>query len=321
MNASLSMTASPTAEQRESDDASAEVKRLEPSDIAPLKQTIDLDAAAIRPDSGTSAVIDTGPEDDTGLIQSVDRALRIMELLASQNEEMRLQDIAEHLQLNSSTCHHLLRTLAIHRYVVRSTKSRKYSFGPRIIELSRMRANRIDFTDELQPDLEQLAEASQHSVYLAVMSQTELKVLRSLPAPTETAILLPDKDMQNAAHASALGKAILAWLPETQIARVVAERGLHAFTGKTINNLADLVESLRQTRRYGFAIDDEEFLPGVITIATAFRDGSGAVIGAVGCSTQARGRSKAQLEGVQRAVVRCADSISHRFSTFALRPA
>ena len=76
----------------------------------------------------------------------------------------------------------------------------------------------------------------------------------------------------------------MAWLPEDEIRRILAG-GMKRFTDKTITEFPALIESLRVVRRNGYAIDREEFLPGVICVGAAIRDQAGTVIGAISAST------------------------------------
>ena len=114
----------------------------------------------------------------------------------------------------------------------------------------------------------------------------------------------------DAAHATATGKAILAWLPETEIARVIAEKGLSGFTDKTMTGMADLLEDLRHVRRNGFSTDKEEFQPGVTCVGSAIRDHSGAVIGSISCSMPTLRAEGDHLETVIRAVQQSTTAVS-----------
>jgi IclR family acetate operon transcriptional repressor len=86
-----------------------------------------------------------------------------------------------------------------------------------------------------------------------------------------------------APHATSMGKAILAWLPEEEIQRMVAH-GMKRYTENTITELPALLESLRKVRRNGYALEREEFLPGVLCIGAAVRDQAGTVIGGISAS-------------------------------------
>ncbi|TKI04608.1 IclR family transcriptional regulator [Martelella alba] len=222
---------------------------------------------------------------DRTLIQSVNRALDILETLAAHPQPLKLQQIASVCGLNNATCHHLLNTLVFRRYVMRHADNRSYTLSDGVMALLRYdHQGTFDLVGLVLPDLRSMATDLDETMVLArftgsslvlVAQQDNGHVLRDRPKSAEDCI--------GAAHATAFGKAMLAWLPEVQIARVVADQGLTAFTPRTLNSLAALVDSLRQIRRHGFAVEDEEFAEGICGIACALRGKSGRVLGALGC--------------------------------------
>jgi IclR family acetate operon transcriptional repressor len=116
--------------------------------------------------------------------------------------------------------------------------------------------------------------------------------------------------VSNAVHASAPGKAMLAWLPEAEIRRIAAAGGMAQFTPATITNIDELIEALRIVRRSGFAMDREEFQPGVISFAVAVREHSGGVIGAISVSAPVMRASKDHLALLCSEVVAAARELS-----------
>ncbi len=246
-------------------------------------------------------------------IQSVERALFLLEILATADDELALNELAARAGLNVSTCHHLLATLHKHGFVGQSPASRNYFLGSRITELSDSRIRQFNLVDVAMPALRRLNQDTLESVHLAVLQGHSLVTLAKLDSRLPIRVGSDDIGKTNAAHATATGKAILAWLPEAEIARVIAETGLQQFTGKTISTIAGLMEDLRLVRRNGFSLDDEEFQPGVVCLGAAIRDHSGAVIGSVSCSMprmRAEGKHRANAEAAVRS---CAAIISSRF--------
>ncbi len=217
-------------------------------------------------------------------VQSVERAFDILELLASAEREMQLREITEASGLNSSTCHHLVTTLVKRGYVGQNPRGRTYFISNKVLELSNSRLRQFDLLDVAMPELRNLNQATGESVHLAAMQGYDLTTLAKLDSTRPIRVGTDMAGKANAAHATATGKAILAWLPETEIARVIAEKGLTRFTGKTITGIAELMEDLRHVRRNGFASDKEEFQPDVTCIGAAIRDHAGAVIGSISCS-------------------------------------
>jgi IclR family acetate operon transcriptional repressor len=260
-------------------------RRMEPADITSDKTIVVLEdrAADTRevPASATAEQEEAGEE--RLVIQSVDRALAILEFVAESSRPQRLQDIAAAVGLKAPTCYHLLNSLVVRGFVVRNSQPRTYYLGPRVSELARNNNANFDISREAMPHLASLAQATGKTLCLAVFSGTTLTIIAQIEPKGGVSLAGYQDGIGNAAHATALGKAILAWLPEPQIARVVADHELTPFTAKTIDSLGDLVESLRQIRRHGFAVEDSEYRAHVSGVAIAIRNQAGAVMGAVGC--------------------------------------
>ncbi|MCX8997446.1 IclR family transcriptional regulator [Rhizobiaceae bacterium BDR2-2] len=280
-------------------------RRLEPADVTPDRTSVSIDDAPPKIAPARSSSATPREEEDGTLIQSVDRALTLLELLADAPQELRLQDLARMANLKTPTCHHILNTLVARGYASKLAQPRSYYLGPRVAELAAMRGTRFDIVREARPILQRLHAEAHARVRLAGFSGTALTVLCQFGEDGE-----PTEDLSSAAHATALGKAILAWLPETEIARVVADRGLVAFTANTIDNLGDLVESLRQVRRHGFAVEDREFRSETVAIGCAIRDRSGAVVGSISGDLQPAPPDHERLRILQTLISRSARELS-----------
>ncbi len=217
-------------------------------------------------------------------VQSVQRAARLLDILAEADGDLSLKGLSERAGLNASTCHHLLATLAGCGLVGQSARTRGYFLGPRVTQLSDSRLRRFNLKDVAAPALRRLSEATKESAHLMALQGDRLALLAGIESRLPVRIGIAEADYQDAAHATASGKAMLAWLPEPEIARVLASGGLARFTRHTICSLYGLLENLRLARRNGFAMDSEEFQEGVVCVATAIRDRAGAVAGAVSVS-------------------------------------
>ncbi|WP_018897730.1 IclR family transcriptional regulator [Rhizobium sp. 2MFCol3.1] len=290
------------------EDTQRVARRLEPADITSDKTSVVLEDEA----SGQAVDIQQdGDSPNEGVtIQSVDRALAVLEFIAHQRGPQRLQDIAASVGLKTPTCYHLVNTLVRRGYVARAPQSRAYYPGRRIGELARAVGANFDIAVDAGPHLKELANATGATSCIASMAGTSLEVTAYVEASSGVSLALYKEALAGAAHATALGKAILAWLPEPKIARVVAEHELGVFSPKTIDTLGDLVENLRQVRRHGFAVEDEEFRLGVVGLASAIRDHAGAVIGAIGCLMHVADADAARMRMAQIKVIATARKIS-----------
>ncbi|MBB96128.1 MAG: IclR family transcriptional regulator [Rhodobacteraceae bacterium] len=282
-------------------------RRLEPADVTKTRTKVSIEDANDAPATPDwKAAREKG---DQTTVQAVDRAITLIETLAEARQELRLQDIARMTGLKVSTCHHLLNTLLRRGYVAKLDKPRAYFLGPRLAEIASMRGARFDIVREARPFLDRLAEDTGAVVRLAAFEGSDLNVLYET---TATGSRAEPRSLGPAAHATALGKAILAWLPEPEIARVVADHGLAPFTKTSIVSLGELVESLRQVRRHGFAVEDREYREDEIAIGCVIREKAGAVVGSVGASVPVDGPSAANLQQLQIAVSHAAREISNR---------
>lgn len=247
-------------------------------------------------------------------IQSVVRALDILEVLASQREGLVLSELSGRVGLNSSTCHHLISTLVSRGYVLHLGRSRGYALGAKVHELVDLAAGESDIGELLKDDLKVLGSKIGHGVQLAVMTETLLLTKLRFPAPDQkSAALEPDELIKmRALHATATGKAILAWLPEIELVRVISANGLTKYTEKTLTTLSGLIEDLRLVRRRGHSIDDEELKEGVVCIGAALRDPGGAIVGSISMTAPSDTMTKEYRTKIAKEMVSAALEFSKR---------
>jgi IclR family acetate operon transcriptional repressor len=241
-------------------------------------------------------------------IQSVDRAIRLLEAIAEAGGETTLTELSQRTQLNISTCHHLLSTLVHRGYVAKVPVRRSYALGARILYLSTA-CLQVDLPARAAPFIERINEKTGETVHLALLQgDAMMKVAKREsrhPVRVDTGTL----GKTDAPHATATGKAMLAWLPEDNMRRVLAH-GMARFTPKTITAWPDLLEALRDVRRDGYAMDDEEYQPGVICVGAAIRDHNGAVVGAISASTPTMRANDQHLALVREQVVSAVRALS-----------
>jgi IclR family acetate operon transcriptional repressor len=217
-------------------------------------------------------------------IQSVDRAVSLLEAIAEAGGECTLTQLSHRTRLNISTCHHLLSTLVARGYVAKVPVRRSYALGARILYLSNACLRQVDLPARAAPFIEKINERTGETVHLAVLQGDAMMKVAKRESRHPVRVDTGQLGKTDAAHATATGKAMLAWLPEDDMRRVLSH-GLTRFTPKTICEWPSLIEALRHVRRNGYAVDDEEYQPGVICIGAAIRDHNGAVVGAISAST------------------------------------
>jgi IclR family acetate operon transcriptional repressor len=245
-----------------------------------------------------------------GSIQSVDRALSLLEALAEAGGEASLTDLSRRTRLNVSTCHHLLSTLVNWGYVAKVPGRRSYALGARVLYLGHACLRQVDLPRRAQAHIDHINSVTGESVHLAVLQADNIITLVKREARHAVRVDSGMLGRSDAPHATATGKAMIAWLPEDQIRRMVPAEGMKRFTEKTIVDFPTLIEELRHVRRNGFAIDHEEFQPGVICVGSAIRDHGGAVVGAISASVPAMRATEEHLALMRREVIAAANALS-----------
>jgi IclR family acetate operon transcriptional repressor len=221
---------------------------------------------------------------ESGNVQSVERALSLLDALSTAPGGVSLTELAGRSNLNISTCHHLLATMQKRGYVAKVPGRRTYALGARVLQLGQAFLRQVDLPQRAQPVLAELNAATGETVHLAVLQGDAVVTVAKLEGRHAVRVDTDAVGSSEAAHATATGKAMLAWLPEEQIRRILAANGMRSYTPNTITDAETLIEELRHVRRNGYALDREEFQPGVVCVGSAVRDHAGAVIGSISAS-------------------------------------
>jgi IclR family acetate operon transcriptional repressor len=250
--------------------------------FAPIHSERPMESAAIETNGTQFAAERSQTDSGQAGVRSVRRALSLVNAIAEAGGEAALTDLSARTGLPVSTCHHLLKTLIECGYAAQVPGKKLYVLGTRFIQLSHACVN-SDLPRRAQPYLEAISEATGETVHLAALQGNAIVTVALREARHAIRVDAGGIGKLEAPHATSIGKAILAWLPENEIRRVLAT-GMASFTEHTITALPELIESLRQVRREGIAFDLEEFIPGVICVGAPIRDQAGAVIGAISAS-------------------------------------
>ena len=249
------------------------------------------------------------PAGERHSIQSVDRAMTLLEAIAEAGGETTLTELSHRTKLNISTCHHLLSTLVARGYVAKVPVRRTYALGARILFLSHACLRQVDLPRRAEPFITRINEMTGETVHLAVLQGDAMMKIAKRESRHAVRVDTGTLGKTDAPHATATGKAMLAWLPEDNMRRVLSH-GMARFTPKTITEWPALIEALRHVRRDGYAMDDEEYQPGVICIGAAIRDHNGAVVGAISASTPTMRANDEHLSLVREQVIGAVRALS-----------
>jgi IclR family transcriptional regulator, acetate operon repressor len=219
----------------------------------------------------------------SGAVQSLGRALDLMESVAAAEQGAGLTELAKATGLAPSTAHRLLKTLQQRRYVTHDTERGLWFVGVQSFTVGAAFLRTRNVVAAARPVMRQLMEESGESVSLAVLdgadavylAQIECRaMMRALARPGGRAPL----------HCSGVGKALLAALPEAERAPLYDRIAFTRFTDHTLTDPATLDAALQPVGSQGFAVDDEEFALGLRCVAAAIRDEYGEPVAAISCS-------------------------------------
>lgn len=197
-------------------------------------------------------------EKDTG-VQSVTRALALLELLTTLGGEAGVGELADGLNLPGPTIHRLLRTLAQGGYVMQ-LPSRRYSLGPGLIRLGEGATRRL--SSWAMPALRRLGETTQETVNLAVLDGDVAAYVAQVPSKHQMR-MFTEVGRRVLPHAAGVGKALLSQLPDDDVRAIVRRTGMPGYTPTTLTNEDALLAEIAGIRRRGYAIDEGEQEVGV----------------------------------------------------------
>lgn len=210
------------------------------------------------------------------MIQSVDRSVRILQALQAARR-LSLSDLSARLDLPNSTVHGILRTLADHGMVEQEPGSTRYMLGPAVLRLSSVYLDSLEFRSRALKWAEELARRTGASVRAGVLLLDDVIVVHHEPRP-DGSRQMPEVGFVIPAHASALGKALLAFQPHTH-SRTAAP--LRSMTGETIVDPTQLAHHLTEIARTAVATEHDEAVLGESSLAAPIFDATGAAVGAI----------------------------------------
>jgi DNA-binding IclR family transcriptional regulator len=241
-------------------------------------------------------------------VQSVDRALRILEILARSGES-GVTEIAAALEVHKSTAFRLVATLEQHGLVEQVEGRGKYRLGVGLLRLAGATSARLDVVQEARPLCKQLAAATGETVNLATLSGHSALYLDQVAGPSA---LQPHNwvGQHIPLHATSNGKVLLAWLAQAELGELLGR--LPAFTGSTITTKAQLKRALDTVREQGYAVAVDELEVGLTAIAAPVRNAHGDVICSMSLSGPTFRLPPERVDEVTPLLVDAADELSHR---------
>ncbi len=262
-------------------------------------------------DGGSGCVMRNGEGLSRGpSVQSVQRALALLEILADQGGEMGVTELGRRLGVHKATASRLLATLAEHALVERNPLTDKYRLGFGVVRLAAATVGRLDLVQQARPVLEQLAERTGETVNLAILDQGwAVNIDQVTGASAVVSVSWVGK--RTPLHATSSGKVLLAHAPP-EVREGILSGPLPRLTRRTIVDPDVLRRQLAEAVARGYAFTVEELEVGLNAVAAPVRQAGGEVVAAISVSGPAYRVTPARIPMLAQSVRLAAAEISRR---------
>jgi DNA-binding IclR family transcriptional regulator len=249
------------------------------------------------------------------LVQTIERSALILEVLSQSPHGISLRDLSAKINLPKGTTHRLLASLSYYGYARQDVKTKNYFLGFKLVDLGNLLLNQLDLRREAEPFLRELAEKTKETVHLVILDQNEIVYIDKVETDhNPSGLRMASRvGLRNPPHSCAVGKVLLADLPEETLNHFLKKGNLIRRTENTITDPTRLREHLDLVKRQGYAIDDEENEKGIRCVAAPIRDGTGKAIAAISISGPAFKVTKRAIQDrLKKEVMETALQISQR---------
>ena len=251
-------------------------------------------------------------EQTQGLSLTVQKAMDILDCLGRAKAPLAASELGRRLEMPRSTAYRLLTTLNMGGYVTQDLENpEKYRLGFKIVELASSLLDSIELRKQAAPFLGELRDHANEVIHLVVLEDGRVAYIDKLEC-SQAVRMHSSIGRQGSLHCTAVGKAMLAYMPESSVAEIIEQHGLPALTPKTITDKATLRRELEKVRQQGYAIDDLENEEGIRCVGAPIFDHGGKPVAALSVSGPAFRMTLERAEELGQAVQSTAQSISRQ---------
>ena len=211
-------------------------------------------------------------------------------------------DLSEKTGVTKPTVYRILNTLESGGFVVRDSKHRKYVLGPALIGLGRATRNSGELITHVRPSLRELREKYNETVNLGVLSHGKVIYLDTLESAQKIRVTVP-MTIKNNAHTTALGRTILAAMPEESALKIIDEVYADLDSPNAFQSQKKFISTIRSSRAMGYAIDNGDDALGYRCIAAPILNSSGAPIAAISISAPTSRLSPDKFEEIGKDLI------------------
>lgn len=252
------------------------------------------------------------------MIQSVDRALIILEMLKGAPRGKGVTEISKELNVAKSTVHRLLITMEKHGYVRNIQHDGMYSLGLKFIEMSQLVLEDMDIVELAHPLLEELTADLEEITHLVMLDRHEIVYIDKVES--QSTIRIYSRTGRRAPlYCTGVGKAVAAYFSEAELETYLNEVEMEAHTPQTITTAEDFKTEMMKIRQLGYAMDDEEHEAGIRCVAAPVFNHKGEVEYAISTTGPVNRLGDKRLESlipvVQETALKVSKAIGYRGTT------
>ena len=240
---------------------------------------------------------------------SAERSLRLLSFIADAGRALSLAELASALSLPKATAHRLCSQLLEHGYIVRDTDERSFAVGPALRKLAFDALSHATVRGLRHAVLTDLVASVGETCNFTTLDGAEVLYLDRVEAPWPWRLTL-DAGAHVPLHCTASGKLFLGTMPRERRARVLGQLTLSALTPNTLTDVASLRADCERIARQGYAVDNQEFIPGLVAVAVPVRDAGGETRAALAAHAPVARMSLEQMLGHLPALQRAAERMT-----------
>ena len=241
-------------------------------------------------------------------VQSIDRALDIIEAVAIKEEGRSLTEISEYVGLHKSTAYRIIMTL-VNRGYLEKTRDGNYKLGYKMIEITSYYINNLELLTEARPYIAEINTYLGLAAYLGILDGDQVVYAEKINSPSASRLYYVRRTRVNA-YCSSLGKCMLANYSNSELDNIMKDCSFIKFTPNTISDMEQLRAELAKVRKQGWAMDDEEYELGQRCIGAPIYDYRGDIVAAVSASGEKHILTDDRIEEVAQYIVKKAFEIS-----------
>ena len=213
-------------------------------------------------------------------VESLSRGVKLLTILAESPEPLGLTELAKKAELSTTTVHRLTFTLQSLDVLLKDEKTKKFQLGPKMISLSQPALTNLDIRKVARPYMEKTSKEVGENVSLGTLVGVKVAIIEKVNANNILNFTISNHS-KIPVSCFAIGKVMLAALPEAELRGIIDEIDLSPMTEKTITSERVLLKELKKVKTRGFGVNNQEAALGARAVAAPVRDHTGRVIAAV----------------------------------------